>query len=67
MRAGGPREVRRPPRVAKEVAGPRGEGGGKVEERVMVLVFLVFGGDGELILMEKEKENVTKMMMMVML
>jgi len=27
-----------------EVAGPRG--GGKVKERVMVLVVVVFGGDG---------------------
>ena len=35
-----PMEVRRPPKVAKEVAGPRG-GGGKVEERVMVLVVVV--------------------------
>jgi len=43
--AADPREVRRPSRVAKEVAGPRG-GGGKVEERVRELVVVVFGGDG---------------------
>ena len=40
----GPREVCQPPRVAKEVASLRG--GGKVEERVMVLAVVVYGGDG---------------------